>query len=103
MSKRIVTSKRRTTAIGGSDTPVRHRPQADTPSGDRTRLRRVSDKSVRATSPGKREFDLDEMIERIRAAVAPYPKAAMFALAERGYDSVFQVLVGCVISIRTLD
>ena len=51
----------------------------------------------------KRPFDLDEMFQRIRVAVAPFRKAAMFELAERGYGSVFQVLVGCIISIRTLD
>src|SRR4051812_862664 len=51
----------------------------------------------------KRPFDLDEMFDRIRAAVAPFRKAAMFELAERGYDSVFHVLVGCIVSIRTLD
>src|SRR5205823_2752152 len=29
-------------------------------------------------APGKRPFDLDDMIGRIRAAVAPFKKAAMF-------------------------
>ena len=43
------------------------------------------------------------MVARIREATKPFPKAAMFELAERGYDSVFHVLVGCIISIRTLD
>jgi endonuclease-3 len=43
------------------------------------------------------------MFDRIRTAVAPFRKAAMFELAERGYDSVFHVLVGCIISIRTFD
>jgi endonuclease-3 len=43
------------------------------------------------------------MIARIRAATKPFPKAAMFELAERGKTSVFHVLVGCIISIRTLD
>jgi endonuclease-3 len=52
---------------------------------------------------GKRPFDLEEMIARIGAAVRPYKKAAMFELAERGYDSVFHILVGCIISIRTRD
>ena len=66
-------------------------------------MRRVSDKSARATDRRKRQFDLDDMVTRIRAATKPFPKAAMFELAERGYDSVFHVLVGCIISIRTLD
>lgn len=43
------------------------------------------------------------MVERIRAAVEPLPKAAMFELAERGYASLFEQLVACIISIRTYD
>lgn len=43
------------------------------------------------------------MLGRIAAAVAAYPKAAMFELYERGYTGVFEQLVSCVISIRTLD
>jgi endonuclease-3 len=35
--------------------------------------------------------------------VRPLPKAAMFALAEDGYRSVFEQLVACILSIRTLD
>ncbi len=51
----------------------------------------------------KRPFNIDEALDRIRTAVAPYPKAAMFALAEEGYRTPFQQLVACVISIRTRD
>ena len=51
----------------------------------------------------KQPFDIDLAMERIAAAVEPYPKAAMFELAERGYASLFQQLVACVISIRTRD
>ena len=43
------------------------------------------------------------MLRRIRKAVAPYPRAAMFELAARGYDAPFQQLVGCILSIRTRD
>ena len=43
------------------------------------------------------------MFRRIRKAVEPFPKAAMFELAERGYGTLFQQLVACVISIRTRD
>ena len=95
MSKRTVTSKRRTVV------PVER---------ERTRATPAAAAAAPPEAPAtprsrgrKREFDLDDMFQRIRAAVAPFPKAAMFELAERGYDSVFQVLVGCVISIRTLD
>lgn len=33
----------------------------------------------------------------------PYPKAAMFQLAEEGFDSLYEQLVSCMISIRTYD
>jgi endonuclease III len=55
------------------------------------------------SAEGKRPFDIDVALERIAEAVEPYPKAAMFELAERGYDTSFQQLVACVISIRTRD
>ncbi len=51
----------------------------------------------------KRSLEIDEMIVRIREAVAPFPKAAMFELAGDGYDSLFEQLVACIISIRTYD
>ncbi len=40
---------------------------------------------------------------RMRAAVASYPKAALFELAQEGFTSVFEILVACIISIRTRD
>src|SRR4051794_11659282 len=51
----------------------------------------------------KAPFDIDVVMERVADAVRPYPKAAMFELAERGYRSPFQQLVACMISIRTRD
>jgi endonuclease-3 len=48
-------------------------------------------------------FDLPTVMERIRKAVQPFPKAAMFELAEKGYNTLFEQLIGCIISIRTLD
>ena len=51
----------------------------------------------------KHPFDIDRAIERIRQAVRPYPKAAMFALAEEGFSTPFELLVACIISIRTRD
>ena len=48
-------------------------------------------------------FDIDVAVERIRSAVGPFPKAAMFELAEEGFDSPFEQLVACIISIRTYD
>jgi endonuclease-3 len=48
-------------------------------------------------------FDIDEAMTRIEAAVAPYPKAAMFELREAGYTSAFEQLIACMLSIRTRD
>ncbi len=48
-------------------------------------------------------FDLNTALNRIETAIASYPKAAMFELAERGYNSLFEQLISCIISIRTLD
>lgn len=49
------------------------------------------------------DFDIDVAVERIREAVRPYPPAAMFQLADEGYNSAFEQLVACIISIRTYD
>ncbi len=51
----------------------------------------------------KRPFDIDLAVERIREAVKPFPKAAMFELFEAGYSSVFEQLIACILSIRTYD
>ena len=51
----------------------------------------------------KPEFDIDVAISRIEDVVKPYPKAAMFELAERGYTSAFEQLIACILSIRTYD
>ena len=54
-------------------------------------------------NPVKRRFDIHTVLRRIRDAVAEHAPAAMFDLAERGFQTVFQQLVACIISIRTLD
>jgi endonuclease-3 len=51
----------------------------------------------------KEPFDIDRALECITEAVAPYPPAALFQQAREGYDTLFEVLVGCIISIRTRD
>jgi endonuclease-3 len=51
----------------------------------------------------KRRFDVHTVLRRIRDAVAEHAPAAMFDLAERGFKTVFQQLVACIISIRTRD
>ncbi|HEX6371230.1 MAG TPA: endonuclease III [Longimicrobium sp.] len=53
--------------------------------------------------PDKFPFDIDVVIRRIRKAVEPFPRAAMFELADRGFRTPFQQLVACIISIRTTD
>src|ERR671931_1522110 len=51
----------------------------------------------------KRPIDINVAVRRIRKAVEPFAKAAMFELAEDGFDSTFEQLVACIISIRTYD
>jgi endonuclease III len=51
----------------------------------------------------KKPFDIDLAIQRIGETVRPFPKAAMFELAEQGFNSPFEQLVACMISIRTYD
>lgn len=51
----------------------------------------------------KKPFDIDLAIKLIGRAVEPLPKAGLFELAEEGFNSPFQLLVACIISIRTLD
>ncbi|HYH13351.1 MAG TPA: hypothetical protein VD789_13420, partial [Thermomicrobiales bacterium] len=51
----------------------------------------------------KRPIDIDLIMERIREAVKPYPKAAMFELRDDGYATPFEQLVACMLSIRTRD
>ena len=51
----------------------------------------------------KRPFAIDVAMARIREAIRPFPQAALFALSVEGFRSPFEVLVACLISIRTLD
>src|SRR5687767_5430989 len=53
--------------------------------------------------PRKRPHDIEAMLARIREAVRPYPKAALFELRDEGWDRVFHQLVACIVSIRTRD
>jgi len=48
-------------------------------------------------------FDIDKAMVFIEEAVRPYPKAAMFELADEGYTTPFEQLIACIISIRTYD
>src|SRR5437868_6039536 len=74
-------------------------------------LKRASNRGPGVASPEvrgdnaapKRPHDIDVMMDRIREAVKPYAKAALFDLRDQGFASVFQQLVACLISIRTRD
>jgi endonuclease-3 len=48
-------------------------------------------------------FDIDEAMSRIRDAIAPFPKAAMFELRDDGFGTVFQQVIACLLSVRTRD
>ena len=51
----------------------------------------------------KKPFDIGIAVRSIRKAVKPWPKAALFELAENGFTTTFEQLVACIISIRTYD
>ena len=51
----------------------------------------------------EQEFDLPAALKKIEEAVKPYPKAALFELFERGFTTLFEQLIACIISIRTFD
>lgn len=51
----------------------------------------------------KQLLDIEVAFARIEAAIAKYPRAAMFQLARDGHDSLWEQLVSCVLSIRTYD
>jgi endonuclease-3 len=75
-------------------TRIRRRtPTADEP----TRL------SIPSHDPHKKPLDIDVVVRRLRVAVKPFTPAAMFQLADEGYRTLFEQLVACIISIRTLE
>ena len=51
----------------------------------------------------KREFDIHEVLRRIRQEVKRFADAAMFDLAAQGYATPFHQLAACIISVRTRD
>jgi len=54
-------------------------------------------------SAEKRPFDIELAMARLREAIRPFPPAALFGLAEEGFDTPFELLMACIISIRTRD
>lgn len=51
----------------------------------------------------KKPLNVALAFRRIRKAIQPYPKAAMFQLTDEGFRSVFELVVSCIISVRTRD
>ncbi len=50
-------------------------------------------------------FDFDAVIDRLRKQVATLPQtsAAMFLLAEEGFDTIFEQIVSAIISVRAYE
>lgn len=48
-------------------------------------------------------FDIDLVLARVREAVRPFPRAMLFQLYDEGHRSSFEMLVACLISVRTRD
>lgn len=48
-------------------------------------------------------MEIDDTFAELEKAVKPFPKAAMFALADEGFTSPFEQLLACILSIRTKD
>jgi endonuclease III len=51
----------------------------------------------------KKPIHIPTIFRRLRVAVEPLAKAAMFELHDDGYTTAFEQLVACIISIRTRD
>lgn len=51
----------------------------------------------------KQPFKVTSVFRKIGKAIEPFPKAAMFQLAEEGFVSPFEQLIACLISVRTRD
>lgn len=48
-------------------------------------------------------FDIHEVLHCIETAVRVFRPAAMFELKQKGYASLYEQLIACIISIRTYD
>jgi len=70
-------------------------------SGSRHGVRKKS--KPREGSRRKLPFDIPKMMRLVRNAVRDYPKAVLFELAERGYSSLFEILLACILTVRTLE
>jgi endonuclease-3 len=61
------------------------------------KLKRNTDRSA------KEPFNFAVAMRKLRSALRTYTKAAMFELADEGFSSLFEQLVACIISVRTLE
>jgi len=48
-------------------------------------------------------FDIDVAVALVREAVRPFPMAMLFQLYDDGHTTPFEMLVACLISVRTRD
>ena len=55
------------------------------------------------TAVEKKPFDIHTVVQRIRSAIQPFRKAALFELYDEGYTTPFEQLIACLISVRTRD
>ncbi|MCO5220375.1 MAG: endonuclease III [Thermomicrobiales bacterium] len=55
------------------------------------------------TADNMHPFDPDEAIRRLRQAVRHLPAPSMFQLRDRGFATLFQQTVACMISVRTYE
>jgi endonuclease-3 len=53
--------------------------------------------------PTRKPFDPEQVIQILREAVRDLPAPSMFELRNRGYGSLFQQVVACMISVRTYE
>lgn len=51
----------------------------------------------------KEPFAIDRAMEALREVTATLPKAGLFLLQDEGYGTPFEILIACILSIRTLD
>lgn len=76
-----------------------------TTTGPRRAPRTQSTRAVHAapSDTDKLPFDIEEVLRRVRHQVRSFADAAMFELAAQGHGSLFEQLIACILSIRTLD
>lgn len=63
----------------------------------------MTEQSTARTAIHKRPFEPGVALPRIREAIRPFAKAALFELAGDGLRSVLQQVIACIISVRTRD